>query len=112
MYIKDFYFLLKNRTPIHPVLLKDNTPIQPVLLKDRKNDQPFLLNGISDYIRKWNNQYINQMIEYNKERNNLKLIQTHNGTILPLNNSSSFGFFSGMFLSLTSIIYYFYSIKH
>ena len=67
---------------------------------------------LNDYIKKSNDKYIKQMIEYNKERELKKIMYGFDvspAPQIPPNTHILFGF---GFLSLTSIIYYFYSRKN
>jgi hypothetical protein len=67
---------------------------------------------LNDYIKKSNDKYMKQMIEYNKKRELKKIIfgfDEPSPPQIPPNTHILFGF---GFLSLTSIIYYFYSRKN
>ena len=73
----------------------------------------YLFNpDLNNYIKKSNDKYMKQMIEYNKERELKKIIfgfDVSPPPQIPPNTHILFGF---GFLSLTSIIYYFYSRKN
>ena len=76
-----------------------------------KKNSNFFNPDLNDYIKKSNDKYMKQMIEYNKKRELKKIIYDFvepSPPQIPPNKHILFGF---GFLSLTTILYYFYSRK-
>jgi hypothetical protein len=75
---------------------------------NKKNS--YLFNtDLNDYIKKSNEKYIKQMIEYNKERELKKIMYGYDVPYPPQKPPNTHILFGFGFLSLTTIIYYFYS---
>lgn len=66
-------------------------------------------SDLNDYIKKSNDKYIKQMIEYNKERELKKIMFGYDEPSPPQIPSNTHILFGFGVLSLTTIIYYFYS---
>ena len=70
----------------------------------------YLFNpDLNDYIKKSNEKYIKQMIEYKKERELKKIMYGFDEPSPPQKPPNTHILFGFSFLSLTTIIYYFYS---
>jgi|688.fasta_scaffold888254_2 hypothetical protein len=70
----------------------------------------YLFNpDLNDYIIKSNDKYMKQMIEYKKERELKKIMYGFDEPSPPQKPPNTHILFGFSFLSLTTIIYYFYS---